>query len=95
MSKGAMTAGSRCGQLRERCEQQRQQLVHQFAVIETQLQTTDLIVSSIGRVIKRPELWMAALTGVTAIKRSSLWSLIGRGWMIWSTARRVMGWFKH
>jgi hypothetical protein len=95
MSNHAIAASSRCELLRERCEQQRQQLAQQFATIETQLQTADVIVSTIGRAIRRPELWMAALAGLAAIKRLNVWSWIGRGWMIWSTARRMMDWFKH
>lgn len=90
MSNHTITARSKCEQLQERCELQRQQLIQQFALIETQLQTADVIVSTIGRAVRRPELWMAALAGIWAIKRSSLWSLIRRGWMIWSTARRMM-----
>lgn len=88
-------ASGRCEQLRERCVQQRQQLMQQFAVIELRLQTADVIVSMVGRTIKRPELWMAGLAGLWTIKRSTVWSLMRRGWMIWSAASRMMEWFKR
>jgi hypothetical protein len=93
MNPKVITMDDRVAQLQQRCEQQRQQLNQHFAAIETQLQAADAIVSTLGGAIRRPELWLAALTGLWAIKRSSLWSLIGRGWMVWSVARRVMKWF--
>lgn len=95
MSHRVIAASNKCEQLQELCEQQRQQLTQQFAAIEMQLQTADMMVSMAGRVIKRPELWLAGLTGLWALKRTSLWSLIGQGWIIWSTAKRVMHWFKR
>ena len=94
MNHHAITAGNRTEQLRARCEQQRQQLARQFAAIEIRLQTADNIVSIFGRAIKRPEVWLTGLAGLWAIKRTSVWSLIGRGWMLWTTARQAMKWFK-
>jgi len=94
MTTSAMSARSRCEQLRVQCEQQRQQLRKHFSNIETRLQTTDAFASTIGAAIKRPELWLAAVAGIWAIKRASLWSLFGRGWMLWPLASRWLGWLK-
>lgn len=99
MTVPAITHDDHLARLQQRCEQQRQQLNQHFAAIETQLQTADMMASTIARTIKRPELWLSALAGTWAIRQSiqriGLWSLISRGWMIWSVARRLMQWFKN
>jgi len=95
MNAQSPAAFAKSAQLRARCEQQRQQLAQQFAAIEMRLQTADNIVSIFGRAIKRPEVWATGLAGLWAIKQSSVWSLIGRAWALWTTASRVMKWFKR
>jgi len=93
MNQRTVVSDTPLAQLQQRCEQQRQQLNEHFAAIETQLQAADKIVSTLSGVVKRPALWLSALAGMWVIKRSSLWSLIGRGWTVWSIARRMMRWF--
>jgi len=91
-------ANSRLLQLRQRCEQQRQQLNRHFVTIEMQLQAADAMVSTLRGAVKSPILWISLLTGIWAIKqsvqRSGLWSFISRGWMLWSVAGRIIKWFR-
>jgi hypothetical protein len=95
MNGHASVAVTRSEQLRARCELQRQQLARQFAAVEIRLQTADKIVSVFGSAIKRPQWWLTGLAGLWVIKRTSVWSLIGRGWMLWTSVRSMMKWFKR
>jgi hypothetical protein len=95
MSRYSIIVSSRSSQLRARCEQQRQQLAQQFATIEIRLQTADKLVSVFGGAIKRPEVWLSGLVALWTIKRTGVWSLLSRGWMVWTTARSIIKWFKR
>lgn len=90
-----VVAVGRYEELRQRCAQQRQQLTQQFATIENQLQTADVLMKVLGQAVKYPELWLTGVAGLWAVKRSSLWSLIRRGWMVWLLAKRMMKWFRR
>lgn len=78
-----------------RCEQQRQELGQHVADIEARLQTTDRIVSAVYTSIHRPQWWLATISGLWFLKRVGVWSVLGRGWLLWSTARQVIRWFKR
>jgi hypothetical protein len=98
MKANAITTDNRIAQLQQRCEQQRQQLNQHFDAIETQLQTASMMVATLRGAVKNPMMWLSAITGLWAIKRSiqraGAWSLISRGWMVWSIARKLMKWFR-
>lgn len=99
MKAGAISTDSRIAQLQHRCEQQRQQLNLHFDAIETQLQTANLVMATLRGAVKSPMLWLSALTGMWAIKqsirRAGVWSLISRGWMVWSIVRRTVRLFRR
>ncbi len=95
MNHYSTTSMTKTEQLRLRCEQQRQQLKQQFATIETRLHTTDQLLSTFRDAFKSPTLWLSGLVGLWAIKRVGVWSLISRGWMIWTTARSIFKRFRR
>jgi len=98
MKAGAITGNDRMAQLQQRCEQQRQQLNQHFDAIETQLQTASMMMATLRGAVKSPMMWLSAISAIWAIKqsiqRTGMWSLVSRGWMIWSIARKLMQWFR-
>lgn len=81
--------------LRARCQTQREQFMTQLAGIEQRLQHADATLASVRNFFARPGVVAAGLALLVGLKRFKAWSLLSRGWIVFTAARRMYRMFRR